>query len=207
MFRGISSPGLWGPWGVMDYYNTQGYWVVLCNNRRFHHKGNLSCEHRIVLGETDAFSPPPALDGQLKARCDNCGEEYSYKPKDLTARRNRGDPRASLRIPCSRSNGGEGPRLATFLTNVLLQPRGDRRPRQFRDVSASDAILPHFWWYSAAGAFASPAITTNTQSRHLLPKAMTINLSPRSQSRATLRYARVAPGAPRKLGLAPSASE
>ena len=67
----------------MDYNNTQYYWVVLCKNRRFHHKGNLSYEHRIVLGEADAFSPPPLVDGQLKVRCDNCGEEYSYKPKEV----------------------------------------------------------------------------------------------------------------------------
>jgi hypothetical protein len=40
-------------------------------------------EHKIPLGETDAIQPPPALNGGLKVRCDDCGQEYTYQPKDL----------------------------------------------------------------------------------------------------------------------------
>jgi hypothetical protein len=72
-------------------YTTDYFWVVICKNHRFHHKGNLSYEHRIALGETDAFSPLPMLTEQLKVRSDNCGEEYSYKPKDVL--------RADIEIP------------------------------------------------------------------------------------------------------------
>src|SRR5579864_3369170 len=66
-------------------YTTDYFWVVICKNHRFHHKGNLSYEHRIALGETDAFSPLPMLTEQLKVRCDNCGEEYSSRPMCLAA--------------------------------------------------------------------------------------------------------------------------
>jgi hypothetical protein len=76
----------------MDY-TTDYFWVVLCKNRRFHHKGNLSYEHRIVLGETDAFSPLPMLTEQVKVRCDVCGEEYSYKAKEIL--------RAEIEVPKS----------------------------------------------------------------------------------------------------------
>jgi hypothetical protein len=59
------------------------FWVVLCKNHRFHHKGNLSYAHQIVLGEADAYSPLPMLTEQVNVRCDSCGEEYSYKPADI----------------------------------------------------------------------------------------------------------------------------
>lgn len=72
-------------------YTTDYFWVVICKNHSFHHKGNLSYEHRIVLGETDAFSPLPMLTEKLKVCCDNCGEEYSYKPKDVL--------RADIEVP------------------------------------------------------------------------------------------------------------
>jgi len=39
--------------------------------------------HKIPLGETDAFAPPPELDSNLTIRCDECGEEYTYDPADL----------------------------------------------------------------------------------------------------------------------------
>lgn len=64
-------------------YTTDYYWVVICKNRRFHHKGNTSYEHHIRLGETDAFSALPMLTEKITVRCDRCGEEYSYKPKDV----------------------------------------------------------------------------------------------------------------------------
>ena len=64
-------------------YTTDYYWVVICKNRRFHHKGNTSYEHHIPLAETDPFSSLPMLTEDMKVRCDLCGEEYSYKPKEL----------------------------------------------------------------------------------------------------------------------------
>ena len=72
-------------------YTTDYFWVVLCKNRRFHHKGNISYEHRIALGETDAYSPRPTLSEQIKVPCDSCGEEYSYEPKEVL--------RAEIEVP------------------------------------------------------------------------------------------------------------
>lgn len=59
------------------------FWVVLCKNYRFHHKGNLSYAHQIMLGETDAYSAPPMLTQKVSVRCDSCGETYSYKPTEI----------------------------------------------------------------------------------------------------------------------------
>ncbi len=58
-------------------------WVVVCKNHRFHVHQNLFFGHKIPLAETDAFLPPPNLEGHLYVRCDECGKEYSYQPKDL----------------------------------------------------------------------------------------------------------------------------
>lgn len=74
----------------MDYA-TDYFWVVICKNHRFHHKGNTSYEHRIILGEADAFTPLPMLTETVKVRCDTCGEEYSYKPKEVL--------RAEMEVP------------------------------------------------------------------------------------------------------------
>lgn len=62
---------------------SQYCWIVLCKNHRFHNRQNLFSGHRIPLGETDAFMPPPALNGGLRIRCDECGQEYAYQPKDV----------------------------------------------------------------------------------------------------------------------------
>jgi hypothetical protein len=70
--------------GTPVEYTTDYYWVVICKNHRVHHKGNTSYEHHIRLGETDAYSPPPMLTEKITVRCDSCGEEYSYKPKEVT---------------------------------------------------------------------------------------------------------------------------
>ena len=64
-------------------YTTDYFWVVVCKNHRAHHKGNTGYEHRVLLGETDAFSPLPMLPEQIDVRCDSCGEEYSYKQKEV----------------------------------------------------------------------------------------------------------------------------
>ena len=63
--------------------SSQYFWVVLCKNHRFHRHQNFFFAHKIPLAETDAFLPPPALNGNLRVRCDDCGQEYSYKPKEL----------------------------------------------------------------------------------------------------------------------------
>jgi hypothetical protein len=61
-------------------WDTSQYcWVVICKSHEFHHQ----VRHRIPLGETDAFSPRPALTGGLAVRCDKCGEEYSYEPDEV----------------------------------------------------------------------------------------------------------------------------
>jgi hypothetical protein len=61
----------------------QYFWVVLCKNHRFHKQQNRFFAHKIPLAQTNAFLPPPPLSSQLKVRCDDCGEEYSYEPKEL----------------------------------------------------------------------------------------------------------------------------
>jgi hypothetical protein len=63
--------------------DTDYFWVVLCKNRAIHNRDNLYTCHSIPLVETDAISPPPAVIGALKVRCDECGREYAYKAKDL----------------------------------------------------------------------------------------------------------------------------
>ena len=64
-------------------YTTDYYWVVVCKNHRVHHKGNIGYEHKILLGESDAYATLPMLPETFKVRCNSCGEEYSYKPKDV----------------------------------------------------------------------------------------------------------------------------
>jgi hypothetical protein len=59
------------------------FWVVLCKNHRFHHKGNTSFAHQIPLCETDAYSPLPVLTTTVTVRCDACGEEYAYRAVDI----------------------------------------------------------------------------------------------------------------------------
>lgn len=63
--------------------SNQYFWVVLCKNHRFHRRQNFFFAHKIPLAETDAFLPPPLLDGHLMVRCNDCGQEYSYAPKEL----------------------------------------------------------------------------------------------------------------------------
>jgi hypothetical protein len=74
-------------------YDSPYVWAVLCKNHRFHHRSNTLFDHKIPLGETDAYSPPPTLDGRFDVRCDDCGEQYSYKPKELV--------RVELDLPAS----------------------------------------------------------------------------------------------------------
>jgi hypothetical protein len=64
-------------------YDSPYVWVVVCKNHRFHHRSNVFFGHKIPLGHTDAISPPPSLDVRFEVRCDECGEQYSYAPKEL----------------------------------------------------------------------------------------------------------------------------
>jgi hypothetical protein len=69
-------------WSSWD--NSENYcWVVICKNRKFHNPQNFFSGHKIPLGETDAFSPPPAVDFRLTVKCDECGEEDTYEPADV----------------------------------------------------------------------------------------------------------------------------
>jgi hypothetical protein len=58
-------------------------WVVLCKNSWFHLRKQLFNHHRIPLGEADAVTPLPPLDGPFRVRCDECGKEYLYTPSDV----------------------------------------------------------------------------------------------------------------------------
>jgi hypothetical protein len=69
--------------GVPVEYTTDYFWVVFCKNRRFHHKDNTGYEHRILLGETDAFSSHPMLPAMIEVRCDSCRKAYSYKRSEI----------------------------------------------------------------------------------------------------------------------------
>jgi len=64
-------------------YTLDYFWVVVCKNSRFHHKGNIGYEHKILLGEADAYSSLPMLPDKIEVRCDSCGEEYFYKQKEI----------------------------------------------------------------------------------------------------------------------------
>lgn len=69
----------WSPWdGDFPFV-----WVVICKNNRFHNRQNFSSGHKIPLGETDEFTPPPTLDFQISVKCDKCGEEHEYDPKEI----------------------------------------------------------------------------------------------------------------------------
>jgi hypothetical protein len=59
------------------------FWVVLCKNRIYHYFQHRSVRHPILLGETDSVSPPPLLPASFRARCDECGREYKYRPGQL----------------------------------------------------------------------------------------------------------------------------
>ena len=64
-------------------YSTEYFWVVLCKNKRFHKHQNLFFGHPIPLAETDAIDSPPPLNERFRVRCNDCGEEYTYEPKEV----------------------------------------------------------------------------------------------------------------------------
>lgn len=69
----------WNAWGDDDLY----CWVVICKNHKFHRHQNLFSGHKIPLGQTDAFAPPPQIDFRIAIRCDECDEEYEYEAAEL----------------------------------------------------------------------------------------------------------------------------
>jgi hypothetical protein len=65
------------------WQDTNYCWVVICKNNWFHKRVNLFFRHKIPLGETDVYAPPPDLKGNFTVRCDECHKEYLYKPSDV----------------------------------------------------------------------------------------------------------------------------
>ena len=68
----------WGAWGEAEPY----CWVVICKNHKFHNQQNIYSGHKIPLGETDEFMPPPQLE-TFTVRYDECGAGHSYAAEDL----------------------------------------------------------------------------------------------------------------------------
>jgi hypothetical protein len=65
-------------------WENSGYcWVVLCKNHWFHRRQSFCANHRIALGETDAFAALPRIKGRFRVHCDECGKEYFYRPSDV----------------------------------------------------------------------------------------------------------------------------
>jgi len=69
----------WSPWDDAFPF----VWAVICKNHRFHNRQNFSSGHKIPLGETDEFTPPPTLDFRITVKCDECDEEHEYDPKEI----------------------------------------------------------------------------------------------------------------------------
>ena len=65
------------------WQDTNYCWVVICKNNWFHKRVNLFFKHKIPLGETDVYAPPPDLKGNFTVRCDECHKEYLYKPSEV----------------------------------------------------------------------------------------------------------------------------
>jgi hypothetical protein len=79
---------------MWDEENQEYYWVVLCKNHQYHFKQSQAAGHPILLGETDSVSPPPHLEMDFTVDCEDCGREYSYRPRELL--RYQTEPPASL---------------------------------------------------------------------------------------------------------------
>ena len=70
----------WSTWGDEA---SQYVWAVICKNHKVHDRQNIYSGHKIPLGETDEFAPPPTLDFRITVKCDECGEEYEYDPREI----------------------------------------------------------------------------------------------------------------------------
>ncbi len=82
-----------GVGSIKMWEDNRYFWVVLCKNRWFHIRRSFSLnfKRRIILAETDSFSPLPMLTERIKVRCPDCGEEDSYKPNEIL--------RAEIEVP------------------------------------------------------------------------------------------------------------
>ncbi len=58
------------------------FWIVLCKNRLHHFLRSIWVKHPILLGEADSVSPPPLI-GDFLVKCDECGKEFRYHPREL----------------------------------------------------------------------------------------------------------------------------
>jgi hypothetical protein len=63
--------------------DTHYCWMVICKNHWYHLRQNIFYGHKIPLGETDVYAPPPALKSSFSVRCDDCRKEYLYKPSEV----------------------------------------------------------------------------------------------------------------------------
>jgi hypothetical protein len=83
MYRKLA-PKLLGTWTAESWnYTTDYLWVVVCKSHRFHTKGTLGTGHKILLGESDAYAALGMLPETINACCGSCGEEYTYKLKEI----------------------------------------------------------------------------------------------------------------------------
>ena len=68
---------------MSDWEDKQYFWVVICKNRHFHEHQTNWLEHKILLGETDAYSDMPITQPRIRVTCDACGKEYEYSRKEI----------------------------------------------------------------------------------------------------------------------------
>lgn len=57
-------------------------WVVICKNRWFNAHQIWWVGHKIPIAETDAITPL-RIKGPITVRCDECGKENSYQPREV----------------------------------------------------------------------------------------------------------------------------
>jgi hypothetical protein len=68
---------------MSEWEDKQYFWVVICKNRHFHEHQTNWLEHKILLGETDAYSEMPITQPRIRVTCDACGKEYEYSRKEI----------------------------------------------------------------------------------------------------------------------------
>ena len=118
------------------WQDTNYCWVVICKNNWFHKRVNLFFKHKIPLGETDVYAPPPDLKGNFTVRCDECHKEYLYKPSDVL-RHDQVLPASFSPHPLFQLNFMPGAVKLTGQNVIELATCADRRrsERLFLDVS------------------------------------------------------------------------
>jgi len=68
---------------MSEWDDKEYFWVVMCKNKHFHEHQNIWFGHRILLGETDSYSPLPVSEPRISVTCDVCGKEYEYKLSEI----------------------------------------------------------------------------------------------------------------------------